>query len=139
MQATHTQESKTALELFAPKIHAIQNHLNMINDHLRKREYTKALNEMLLTIPELDPPDQPKKLRNRILTELKAIQRIKTNSIKNRRLRKNQWNYYQYSEELNAHIWNRGYFNVEKYTMTYPSKMSKKQAYKSPLLQPVKA
>ena len=114
-QPEKRRPDKNALELFAPKIQAIQNHINLINEYYRKRTFTRMLQEMLLTISELDPVDKPKEMRENIIAEIKRLRVYKYDSQRKKRLHKKEWRYYEWSDTLQKHIWECGYFNIKKW------------------------
>ena len=129
--------SKNALELFTPKIQAIQKHIDLINTFFRNREYARALEEMMYLIHELDEDDKPRDILDKIIREIKQLKRFVRGSVNYKtRINRHLWIYHDWNDNLQSHIWGCGYFKVEKYLgMSYPSTYKSREAYKSPLLK----
>jgi hypothetical protein len=110
-----SERDKNALEIFAPKIQAIQDHLNRIAEYLRRNQSIPALREMVLCIYELDPPDQPRELLDKIIMELKRLSRHRYASGRNKQLDLSQWKYMDWLQQLHNAIWGSGYFDAKKW------------------------
>ncbi|HUU86172.1 MAG TPA: hypothetical protein VMX17_00295 [Candidatus Glassbacteria bacterium] len=110
-----SQRNRQAKDMIHPKISAIQNHINYTMECFRKKDYSKAVEEMELTTMELFPVDQDEDFIKKLEQELSLLFQIKYDGTKRNWEKEHSKKYKQWFRELQKHIADCGYWTAEKY------------------------
>ena len=104
---------------------------------LEDRNYTLGLRKMLRILLDIKAADAPPKLKTSIMLEIKNLNRYNFAKTNNKHIADMSTTYWAWGHDVVQILWSKNYLIDESYGMFYPSQMSKKQAYKSPLLSPL--
>ena len=101
-------------ETIHPKISAIQEHLNIIDREIRLGDFLPALRELYLAIIEMKPMDRPTELMEQVQLEIRTLTRG-TPGEQKRHYQQGEWKYIGYITKLSDQLWEKKYFNNNKY------------------------